>query len=113
MRPIQNKDLFRFIRMIKDAGISAEFKKLILSKDSIQDFTVESMGLEVMYMFAEGVADEDIEQNQLYPFLADLIGTSAEEVAEMDPIDTLAQLKDCASWEKWKAFFTLAAKSMK
>ena len=62
MRPIQNKDLFRFIRMIKDAGISAEFKKLILSKDSIQDFNVESMGLEVMYMFAEGVADENIEQ---------------------------------------------------
>ena len=104
MRQIGNEDLFKFIRIIKDAGITEQFKKLILSKDSIQDFNVESMGFDVIFMILEGAAKEGI---------SELLEVSVDEFKKMDPIDTYEQLKQCASWEKWKAFFTLGAKSMK
>lgn len=112
MRQIGNEDLFKFIRIIKDAGITEQFKQLILSKDSIKDFNVESVGFDVIFMVLEGAAKEGI-SDQVYDFGADLLEVSGDDFKRMDPIDTFEQLKQCASWEKWKAFFTLGAKSMK
>ena len=112
MREIETQDVFAFVRMTKKAGITAEIKKLVLSKDSIQDLTAESFGYDLIFTIFESASEPEAEK-EVYNFLAGPLELSPEEIKKMNPIKLVEMIKGMASSEEWQAFFTSAAKLMK
>ena len=112
MRSLRNKDLFTFVRMVKNAGISDEIKKLVLSINNLKDVNVESFGYDILFTVFEAAADNNNEQ-AVYEFLSGPFEMTTEEIADMDLTDTYEALNKIADVEKWKSFFSSAAKLTK
>ena len=112
MREIETSDVFAFVRMTKRAGITAELKKLIMSKDSIQDLTAESFGYDLIFTILESASEPEAEK-EVYNFLAGPLELEPEEIKKMNPVKLVEMIKEMATSEEWKAFFTSVAKLMK
>lgn len=112
MRKLETGDVFGFVRMTKKIGITEELKKLIMSKDSIQDLTAESFGYDLIFLLFDKAA-EDNSESEVYKFLSGPLEMEPEEIKKTDPIELMEMLKGIAEPEKWKSFFTSASKLMK
>ena len=108
MRNLQNPDIFAFGRIIKQANIKEEIKKLALDKNT----DVESVGFDLLFTLFINCSDEQVEQ-LIYEFLASIFELDVEEVKRLDPLDTVEMLSNVADWKKWKGFFSSAAKSIR
>ena len=108
MRQLGNQDVFAFGRILRMANMKDEIKKLALDKDTNE----ESFGFDLMFTIFTSCSDAQVE-NEIYKLLASLFESDVETVKQLDPIETIEKLKDIADWEKWKSFFSLAAKSLK
>lgn len=112
MRDLRNEDLFAFTRMIKRAKITDNVKKLVLSIDNLNELNTESFGYDVLFTILDAAAEKESEQ-AVYEFLAGPLEMTPKEIAEADPVETIEQVMKIADVEKWKSFFTSAAKLMK
>lgn len=112
MRSLQTQDVFAFVRLIDEVGIKDELKELILSKDSIKDLTQESFGYDLIFTIISGASKKKAEE-MLYEFFANILETDKEAIRTMDPTEFLEQAIKAANPEKWKNFFSSAAKLMK
>ena len=112
MREITTQDVFAFVRMTKRAGITAELKKLILSKDSIKDLTAESFGYDLIFTILESASEPEAEK-EVYNFLSGPFEMEPDEIKKLKPMTLFEMIKQMATVEEWKAFFTSVAKLMK
>ena len=112
MRSLNNSDLFNFARLIKKARIKDEVKELTLSINNIDEINTESFGYDVLFTIIEAAAEKDTEQ-YVYEFLSGPLEMTPEELAQADPVETIEKVMQIADVERWKAFFTSAAKLTK
>ena len=112
MRPLKNSDLFSFARLIKKARIKDEVKELTLSINNLDEINTESFGYDVLFTIIEAAAEKDTEQ-YVYEFLSGPLEMTPEELAKADPVETIEKVMQIADVERWKAFFTSAAKLTK
>ena len=108
MRELQNSDVFAFGRILTKANLKEEIKNISISKEA----DVESLGFDIMFAIITHCADKEVE-HEIYSFLASLFEMSSEDVAKLDPIDTITKLNDIADWKRWKSFFSLGVKLTK
>lgn len=109
MRNLQASDLFGFCRLIRDIGLKEEVKKIAKSYNEENSW---DMGYEMMYAVFEKAISEKTE-NAVYEFLSGIMEMESGEIARMDPMELIESILKVASPEKWKEFFTRAAKLMK
>lgn len=112
MRTLQTRDLFAFVRMIDEVGIKDKLKELIMSKDNLSEITAESFGYDLIFTLMEGASTKKAE-NAIYEFFGGIMEKDTEEVASMEALDFVEAIFQIADVEKWKNFFTSAAKLMK
>lgn len=108
MRNLQNKDVFAIGRIISKANLKEELKSITISKET----DVEAMGFDILFALFTNCSDKEVEK-EIYEFFADIFEMSVDEVASMDPIETIENMKKVADWKKWKTFFSLGAKLKK
>lgn len=108
MRNLQNKDVFAIGRIISKANLKEELKSITINKET----DVESMGFDILFALFTTCSEKEVEQ-EIYEFFADIFEMSVEEVASLDPLETIENMKKVADWKKWKTFFSLGAKLKK
>lgn len=112
MRSLETGDVFAFVRLIDEVGIKDQLKNLILSKDDIENLTAESFGYDLLFALIDGASQKKAEE-AIYEFFAPIMETDKESIRHMDPVDFMESIMKMADVEKWKNFFTSAAKLMK
>lgn len=108
MRNLQNKDVFAIGRIISKANLKEELKSITINKET----DVESIGFDILFALFTTCSEKEVEQ-EIYEFFADIFEMSVEEVASLDPLETIENMKKVADWKKWKTFFSLGAKLKK
>jgi hypothetical protein len=108
MRNLQTTDIFSFVRLINKIGIKEELKQ----KATAQNADVESLGYDLIFMVLEKAAEPEAEK-EIYSFFAPIFETTEEELRVMDPLEFVEKISTVASWERWKSFFSSAAKLTK
>ena len=66
MRGLETHDIFAFVRLLDQVGIKDEIKKLILSKDKLEDITAESFGYDIIFTLIDGAARKDAEVSEMF-----------------------------------------------
>lgn len=112
MRELQTSDLFAFVRLLNKAGVKEEIKTKVLGVDDLSQLNAESFGYDILFTLLEKASEPKIEK-ELYSFFADIFGMKEEEVKTMDAIEFLENVGKVASIERWKSFFSSAAKLTK
>ncbi len=106
MRKLETRDIFSFIRLIKEVNLKEEFKKIASMSTNA---TAEEVGFDMLFIIFDKLAEENSEQ-KLYEFLSGPFEMEAEEVAQLELFDLLEGLQACADWSKWKAFLKSASR---
>lgn len=112
MRGLETQDVFAFVRMIDEVGIKDQLKTMIMSKDSIQDLTAESFGYDLIFALMEGASKKKAEES-IYEFFGNIMEVEKDDIRHMDPVEFMQKVVEIADVEKWKNFFTSAARLMK
>lgn len=112
MRNLQTQDVFAFVRMIDEVGIKDQLKTLILSKDNLTEVTTESFGYDLIFTLMEGASKKKAEES-IYEFFANIMEVQKDDIRHMDPVEFMQKVVEIADVEKWKNFFTSAARLMK
>lgn len=112
MRNLQTQDVFAFVRMIDEVGIKDQLKTLILSKDNLTEVTTESFGYDLIFTLMEGASKKKAEES-IYEFFSNIMECPKEDIRTMEPTEFLENIIKIADVEKWKSFFTSAARLMK
>ncbi len=112
MRTLQTKDLFKFSRLLKAIGLKDEIQRMTMNAKNIEELTTEKIGFEFFFNMLVKATEEGSEQ-MIYDFFSDIFECTPEEIASSDPIDFFNKIKEVASPEKWKAFFSQVVQSMK
>ena len=112
MRGLETNDIFALVRLIDEVGIKDEMKKLIMSKDKLEDLTQESFGYDLIFTIVSGAAKKNAEE-AIYEFFAGIMEIDKDEIRHMEPTQFIESVIKIADVEKWKNFFTYVAKQMK
>ena len=112
MRNLQTRDIFAFVRMVDEIGLKDELKNMIMTKDNIADLTAESFGYDLIFTILDKASSTKAEAS-VYEFFGGLFEIDPKECATMDALEFIEKVMEVADVEKWKAFFTSAAKLMK
>jgi hypothetical protein len=112
MRNLQTQDIFAFVRMIDEVGIKDQLKELVMSKDNIAELTAESFGYDLLFTLLEGASKKKAEES-IYEFFSNIMECPKDDIRQMEPTEFLENVLKIADVEKWKSFFTSAAKLMK
>lgn len=110
MRELKTPDLFAFVRLIDKIGLKEEIQKIGLKADPKAD--IEKLGADILFMLLEKCTTEAAEQ-EIYKFFAPIFEVTVEEIKDMNPFEFFEKVKTVASLEKWKSFFSSAAKLTK
>lgn len=111
MRDLQTKDLFKFSRLLKAIGLKDEIQRMTMNAKTVGDLATEKAGFEFLFAMLEKATTEGSEK-LIYDFFSDIFECEPEEIAESDPIDFVNKIKEVASPEKWKAFFSQVVQLM-
>ena len=112
MRGLETNDIFALVRLIDEVGIKDEMKKLIMSKDKLEDLTQESFGYDLIFTIVSGAAKKNAEE-AIYEFFAGIMEIDKDEIRHMEPTQFIESVIKIADVEKWKNFFTYVARQMK
>lgn len=112
MRDLQTSDIFAFVRVITKAGLKEELKEKVLKVDNIGEIDSESFGYDLIFTAIEKCSTPDAEK-ELYTFFGNIFEMKPDEVKKMDAIEFLESVTKIADLERWKNFFSSAAKLMK
>lgn len=117
MRKLRARDLFPFLRLVKELGIRDEIKA-IAARANTMDEAVDlaalqfGTGLELTLNLAERAGSQGCEQS-FYNLLASLWDCSPEEAAELELDDIEIGLREIAANNNSLAFFKSAARAMR
>lgn len=106
MRKIKTADVYKFSRMIRDCGLQKEFKKIY---DGAKGQDAESVGFDAVFSLLAVMTTEDAEQ-RFYELYGDIVGKTAEEVAETDLDAMMDEMEQIGRENNLKRFFESAAK---
>lgn len=109
-RRLQTRDIFAAVRCIKSIGIREELKTLANKID--KNTNINEIGIEGAFIVLEKATEKNSE-NLLYEFLSGPLEVTTEEVASMDPLELVNQLKEVCNLEGWKTFLFKASQLMK
>lgn len=111
MRKLKGKDIFKVSKILKRIGLKKEVSALAtyLDEGQSKEDLVMNLGIEFFAMIIENI---HMAEKEVFDFLGDLIGISAEEYAERDIdliIDDIEELKNS---EDLLGFFKKVGKLM-
>lgn len=110
MRKLKTSDIPAFCRCLKKIGIKDEVKKIALEANDAQD--AWSKGFDLLYNIFD-LATEKKGEAHLYEFLADIFGKTAKELADMPLDEFINGVKQIATENDLRGFFSFAAQSMR
>lgn len=107
MRKLNTRDVFAFSRLLKKMNCKEEFKKLAKNGEVAEDAT--EFGVDVIWFILDCASNAGVEE-MLYSFVAPIIGTKTEDVANMEINDFIETLMDIAKNNDLSSFFKSASK---
>lgn len=113
MRKLETTDVFEAARLILKIGVREEVQDVVARAQESKDKQVK---LDLAFDLFVGIISKAASKNaeiEIYKFLANIFECDANDVGKMDPFDLIEKLQEVASFEKWKNFFKLAAKSIR
>lgn len=112
MRQIQATDIFALARLLNAIGIKEEVKKIAMQANSIQDLNQSDVGFDFLFGIFEKAIQKKAEK-ELFEFFSNIFEEDVETVKRLEPVEFIDRILEAADIEKWKAFFSRAAKLMK
>ena len=110
IRKLKTKDMFSFARVIKHLDLKYEIQEIAKKADKIAD--VWDSGFDLVYTIFERAAEEEAEQ-EIYAWLAPILGITEEELAEMELNPLIELLREFTKVNDLTHFFKSAAALMK
>lgn len=110
MRKLKTRDIPAACRCLKSLGIKDDIRELAQNSNSIKD--AWGRGFEFMWHIFD-LATESAGESQLYSFLAGPFEMTAEEVADMEIPELVANLKQLCGENDLGSFFKNAGALMK
>ena len=116
MRKLKARDIFPFLRLVKELGIRDEIKAIAAQANTAKEAADLAAlqfgsGLELVLNLAERAGSQACEAS-LYALLASLWDCAQEEAMELELDDVAAGLKDLVEANNFLAFFRSAAQAM-
>lgn len=109
MRKLQSRDIFSAARLISEIGIKDDF--IALAEKAKTTGKIDA-GYDLLFVILERVTTSKAEKS-FYEFLAGILETEPEEVAQMDPCLLMDKLLEVADVENWRNFFSHLRSLMK
>lgn len=110
MRKLKTRDIPAACRCLKHLGIKDDIRKLAQNSKSIKD--AWDRGFELLWRIFD-LATENAGESQIYSFLAGPFEMTAEEVADLDMAELIANLKQLCEENDMGLFFKNAGELMK
>lgn len=111
MRKLNTSDCFSLIRLINATGIkdtlAEELKDLMNGKKKA--LNAEDNGMELIFALISAFGNKGAEQ-AFYEFLSAPLEMTEDEIKNLPPQETLRLIKELATIEEWRDFFSSAAK---
>ena len=105
MRNLQTTDVFAAFRLISKIGVREEIREVAKQAEANKGKKVQiDFGFDLMFGILEKATQKNAE-NEIYIFIADLLGCEPNEVAVMNPTKLFKCLLEVANVEEWKDFF--------
>ena len=114
MRRLKTKDVFAAMRLVKEAGLRDEVKRIALLVRQNKKLKIEDVGSDFIIGAFEGLCSAGAEK-KAYIFLSGPFEMEPEEIENMDFMELTKKLKEFSkieSKEEWKAFFDAVANSI-
>ena len=115
MRRLNTSDVFAAFRLVKEAGLKDEVKRMALLVEKEEKPDIKDIGVEFLLNVVEGLPSVGAE-DKMYKFLSGPMERKPEEIKEMPVLELVEELegfKDVEDIEGWKAFFKSVAAMMK
>lgn len=116
MRKLRARDIFPFLRLVKELGIRDEIKAIAAQANTAQEAADLAAlqfgsGLELVLNLAERAGSQGCE-SAMYSFLASLFDCNQDEAKELELDDIVGGLKEVTEANNFLAFFRSAAQAM-
>lgn len=106
MRKIKTADVYKLARFIRDCGLEREFKAIY---DEAQGKDAQTVGVDATFRVLGSLTTEEAEMG-FYGIFGDIVGKTAEEVADTDLDQMMDEIEQLAKENDLKRFFDAAAK---
>lgn len=102
VRKLNASDIMACMRLLNQIGIKEDIKALAKESANVKD--VWDKGFDAIFQIYEKAVSEENEQ-YTFGFISRFFDCDWKEIAAMDPVELLEQIKEIAEAEKWKSFF--------
>lgn len=109
MRQLVTRDIFSMARIITKANLKDEFRRII--RESEAGETKMNLGIDLMLGIISSASSKAVE-NDIYAFLADILESTPDDIANSDPDLLISRLTTDDGSKQWKDFFSKLAKWM-
>lgn len=115
MRKLKTTDVFTAMRLVKEARIQDEVKRIALIVRETGKIRIEEVGADFILGVMGGLASVNAEK-KAYEFLAGPLEMDIEEIQNIHPLEwkkIFEEYKQIEDEEAWKAFFDAVASSLR
>lgn len=108
MRGLEFQDIFTMSRILTKIDITSEVKRLVDLQKSGKQLDASDIGIEFVLTILAKASTKEVEK-EVYSFLGDVLGMTAEEVRHCKPQQIVDAFKS-ADMTEWKDFFMKAVR---